>query len=173
MPENEIENKTEVKSAPESAPEAAEGGASQEPTPPSSPASLTFSDELVGSFGEALEADTDEAYRHWGLALYHSIDDAKAHAKSAALGLKPRDALDHYNLGCAHATAGKFKDASRAFEKSLEHDPSLYEAKHNLALAKEQSGEAEAARKLWTEALELADEEESVAIRQHITEISG
>lgn len=173
MPENEIDNTPEVESAAQSAPEAPEAGAGPEPAPPASPASLTFSDDLVGRFGEALEADPEEAYRRWGLALYHSIDDIKAHTKSATLGLKPRDALDHYNLGCTHAAAGKFKDASRAFEKSLELDPNLYEAKHNLALAKEQSGEAEAARKLWTEALELADEEESATIRQHITEISG
>lgn len=171
MTENEIEKTPEAESNIESGAPAAPEAAPPEEKP--SPASLTFSDDLVSRFGGALESDTNEAYQRWGLAMFHSIDEGQAHAELSKLGLEPRDALDHYNIGCTHAAAGRFKDACASLETSLALDPAFYEAKYNLALAKEQTGEAETARKLWTEALELAGEEEAGAIRQHITEISG
>jgi len=170
MTENEIKNASEVQSTPEPAAAAPVAEAGQEV---GSPASLTFSDDLVGRFQEALDGEDKATYRQWGLALYHSIPDEKAHAEASKLGLEPRGALGHYNVGCTQASAGNFKDACGAFEKSLELDPSFFEAKYNLALAKEEAGDAEAARVLWAEALELADEEEGTAIRQHITEISA
>lgn len=129
---------------------------------------------LVERFDQALESDGKKAYETWGLALFHSVPDARAQEQlSGAFGLKPRDALDHYNQGCVLVEKGKMADAAKAFARSAEFDPKFYEAQYNLALALENSGEKAKAVAAWKKAAELAsDDEEAAEIRSHMKEIA-
>lgn len=134
----------------------------------------TLTEQMLEDFQTSLDGDRMSAYRRWGFAMFHSIAPEKAHAELGSLGLKPRDALDHYNLGCSLATREQFAQAAKAFEQALKLDENLVEARFNLALAREKSGEASAAKKLWNEYLEsCTDEQETAEIKNHLSELAG
>lgn len=128
----------------------------------------TFTQSLVEGFEEAIQRQGRKAYETWGVALFHSISDERAHEQLATFGLKPRDGLDFYNQGCHLAAKEKFAEAAAAFAKALEQDPKLNEAQFNLALALEKAGEKNKAAAAWKKALEVCSEEDKAAIREHL-----
>lgn len=138
------------------------------------PEELTMTDHAVERFGKELESDGLETYKRWGFALFHTLDDEKAAKQLVALGIKPRDGLDHYNLGCGHVEAGKFAKAAECFAKAIELDDELNEARFNLALALEKTGDLTGAKKhlmVFLEACEDADE--SAEVRTFLGELAN
>lgn len=73
---------------------------------------------------EAMVADTR---RQW---------DRADHFYEVAAGLTPRPAGVLNNWGFSRLTRGDHRGAERLFLEALQHDPSLYTAKNNLALAR-------------------------------------
>jgi Flp pilus assembly protein TadD len=73
---------------------------------------------------EAMIADTR---RQW---------DRADHFYEVASGLTPRPAGVLNNWGFSRMTRGDHRGAERLFLEALQHDPSLYTAKNNLALAR-------------------------------------
>lgn len=73
---------------------------------------------------EAMVADTR---RQW---------DRADHFYEVAAGLTPRPAGVLNNWGFSRMTRGDHRGAERLFLEALQHDPSLYTAKNNLALAR-------------------------------------
>jgi len=129
---------------------------------------------LVSQFEQALEKDNNEAYEHWGFALFHSMTGERAQRELLKLGLKPRDGLDFYNAGCLLAGEEKFAEAAKAFAKALELTPELEEALFNLALSQEKAGNVNEAKKNWKELLNVVkDEEESGQIKQHLKDLGA
>jgi len=73
-----------------------------------------------------------------GVALYRAGKYAEA-AQSFAASTRPEVKLDAlYNLGNAYFQQGKYSEAMAAYDKVLTAQPAMEEAKHNLALAKQQ-----------------------------------
>ena len=148
-----------------------EGGVETPVAPPEEP---TLTEQLVEQFSSAIDKDGKKAFGRWGFALFHSLSDEKAYAELVRLGFEPRDALDFYNLGCHHAAQKNYSKAIDAFHQSLKLDPDMAEAKYNLALAQENSGDNGNARKTWNQYLEnCEDTEEASEIKSHLTELSN
>ena len=170
MTENEEQTQTTQAEEGKAAPPETEAEAAEE-TPPAEP---PLTEILVDRFEQALESDGDKAYKRWGFALFHSIDDQKAEAQVSRLRGKPRDALDHYNAGCTSAEKRRFADAVRAFATALELDPEFPEAQFNYALAQEKTGDLTAARKSWNKYLDQCENsEEESEIKNHLTELAN
>lgn len=129
-----------------------------------------LSEGLIGAYEQALEADKERALARFGVGLFHSIADDKAQRHLTEIFKLPaRDALDHYNRGCALAARESYADAIKAFVKALELDPQLNDARFNLALATELQGDAAGAKPLWTAYLERCqDEQEAQEIRERL-----
>lgn len=148
----------------EQEPEAAEA-------PPEEPG---LTDILVERFAGELQSDGNDTYRRWGFALYHSLDDTAAQAERVRMGIKPVDALDHYNLGCHLASLEDFTKAANAFAKALELDPEFPEGHYNLALAREKAGQAAKATESYQRYLELIDDpEQSTEVKNHLSELAN
>lgn len=128
--------------------------------------------KLVENYEQAIERDGQAAYGHLGFALFHSISPERAQRELSKLGLKPKDALDHYNQGCARAAEEKFSQAADSFAAALKLNPELKEARFNLALAQEKNGDAAHAKKTWNELLGMLGEEEAAEIRAHLKEMA-
>ena len=77
---------------------------------------------------EALVADSKQNWR--------SAD----HFYEIAAGLTTRPSSVYNNWGYSHLTRENFREAERLFTKALQHDPSLFTAKNNLALARAGQG---------------------------------
>jgi tetratricopeptide (TPR) repeat protein len=125
---------------------------------------------LLERFRETLGAEGEKAYARWGLSLLYSLDDEQIETQRQALGLKPRDALDHYNHGCLLARREQYAEAAKAFEQAVKLDPALAEADFNHAFALECAGQKIPARKAWVAHLEkFADTPDAAEIKQHLT----
>lgn len=129
--------------------------------------------KLVETFESSLDRDAKAAYRHMGFGLFHSIAPDKAQRQLIKMGFKPKDALDHYNIGCVHAMDEKWAQAIESFQAALKLDGDLRDAKFNLALAQEKAGEASASKKTWNDLLSKTEQEEEAAeIRAHLKELA-
>lgn len=134
----------------------------------------TLTDQLVERFNHALDTDHKDAYRRWGFTLFYSLSDEEAHAQQMRLQPQPRDGLDHYNLGCHSASQEKYAKAAEAFAEALKSDPGFAEARFNLALALEKTGDIKGARELWQEHLDRhGDSEDDVEIKARLAETAG
>lgn len=134
----------------------------------------TLSDIQREAFAAAVAANPAEAYKRWGVSLFHSLSDEEAQEQLGVLKINYPDALGHYNQGVKLAEAEKYAQAAKAFAKASELDPTLTEAIYNQALAEEKAGNAGEARKLWNRYLEFCDDaEESAEIKNHLTELAG
>lgn len=130
---------------------------------------------LLEDFKSSLENGPEGTYRRWGYAWMHSMGDEDAMAQRVALGYKPVDALDHYNLGCLQAADEDFGTAARSFGKAIELDATLNEARYNHALALETAGKAADARQAWKAYLEASgelSEEETKQIKDRLTALA-
>jgi Flp pilus assembly protein TadD len=74
-----------------------------------------------------LEAMIADSRRQW---------DRADHFYEVAAGLTPRPAGVLNNWGFSRLTRGDYRGAERLFLEALQHDPNLYTAKNNLALAR-------------------------------------
>lgn len=72
-----------------------------------------------------------------------------------ALFEKPGDAVMHNNLGLALKNQGKYKEALKAYEESLQLKPDYYEAMNNLAVTYEMLGDKKKAKFFYKKALSL------------------
>jgi tetratricopeptide (TPR) repeat protein len=74
-------------------------------------------------------------------------DEGRCHDALAvfdeAIGHFPEDAVLHFNRAVALELLGKLKDAEQSYARCLEINPSYADAHHNLALVKEQLGDAQ------------------------------
>lgn len=132
--------------------------------------SKNLSESLINAYEQALDTEREKAVARLGMGLFHSIGDDKAYRHLTGMFKLPaRDALDHYNRGCALAQEEKYSDAIKAFQKALELDAQLNDARYNIALATELSGDAAGAKPLWNQYLErCSDEQEAQQIRERL-----
>lgn len=136
-------------------------------------AEVSITESLVGIYDLCLNQDNKETFRRLGFALFHSLSDERAFAELQKLGYKPKDALDHYNLGCQQSIAEKFGEAAKSFAQALKLQPEFPEACYNHALALEKSGDGSAARKAWKDYLDsCSDEAEAEQVREHLKELA-
>jgi tetratricopeptide (TPR) repeat protein len=164
------ENKEQENEAAEAAPSLAEGA--EEKLPQDHP--MHHHAQLVSQFRESVEREGEEAYKRWGLPLYHSLPDEEVEAQRRALGVKPVDALDHYNRGCLLAAQEDFAAAAQQFAQAVKLDPEMSEALFNLALAQEKAGRLAEARKSWNQFVErFGDQEEAAQVRDHLAQLAG
>lgn len=152
----------------------AEAQLAPEPPAPAPAEEKTLSDLQLEAFAAAVAADPADAYRRWGVSLFHSLSDEQAQQQLGLLKINYPDALGHYNQGVMLARGEKYAQAAKAFAKAAELDPSLGEALYNQALAEEKAGNTAEARKLWNQYLEFCgDAEESQEIKNHLTELAS
>ncbi len=132
-----------------------------------------LTDVVVEYYSRSVESDSKWAYKHLGYGLYHSIPDAQAFGEMLKMGFKPKDALDHYNMGCHLIAQEKFGEAVKSFSAAVKMDPQLKEAWYNLALAQERDEDVSSAKKSWKELLELlGDHADAEEVKQHLKELS-
>lgn len=135
---------------------------------------IHLTDRVLDYYGKAVERDSKWAYEHIGYALFHSLNDEQAMAELLKLGFKPKDALDHYNMGCKYAAEGKYAEAAKSFAQSVKLNPELKDAQFNHALALEMAGDLNGAKKGWKDIAELyGEEKEAEEIKQHLKELAG
>jgi Flp pilus assembly protein TadD len=90
----------------------------------------------------------ESAHAHRYLALLQLAEGRPGSAllqATRACELAPADPRTWSDLGRAHARAGRFGDAARAFECSLRVDSRHADAWHNLGIARRRLGEDEGA----------------------------
>lgn len=134
----------------------------------------TLSDVQLEAFSASVANDPADAYKRWGMSLFHSLSDEQAQEQLGVLKIGYQDALGHYNQGVMLARNEKYAQAAKAFAQASAMDATLTEAVYNQALAEEKAGNAAEARKLWNKYLEFCDDaEESAEIKNHITELAG
>ena len=93
--------------------------------------------DRVSIWQSAIEAMPDNARAHvnFANALRNDLGDlgrAEEHYR-LALGLRPRNAVAHTNLGCVLAITGRKDEAAEEFNRALEIDPRLSQAREYLA----------------------------------------
>ena len=138
------------------------------------PADPTLSDNLLSRFEDDLAQKGLDAYARWGFALFHSQGDEQSAKARAQLGMKPIDAVDHYNEGCVQAQSGDFAAAAASFKTALEMDSNFGEARFNLGVALDKSGDAAGAREHIKQYLDTLEEpEEADQVRQYLGELAG
>jgi tetratricopeptide (TPR) repeat protein len=111
----------------------------------------------------ALDGQPDEARlrARWSTALAFRAERLRAGAAPGAAGavlaraleIAPDDAGLHEQVGLAHADAGRFDAAARAYEHSLALDPRRPLTLVNLGVARGQLGDAAGAAAAWERAL--------------------
>ncbi|MCL5270727.1 MAG: tetratricopeptide repeat protein [bacterium] len=137
------------------------------------PAPQQLHGRYVELFAESLAKEGEKTYARWGLAMFHSLSDEQVMAQRRALGFKPVDSLDHYNLGCSLAAEAKYEKAVDSFRKAIELRPDFAEAAYNLAMALELAGDKSAARKAWQAYLDrFAADEETTEIKQRLVALA-
>jgi tetratricopeptide (TPR) repeat protein len=123
-------------------------------------------DKAKGAFSE----DIDRSLNRFGFTLFHSLTPELQTRVLKHLGITREDsAKDQYNLGCVLAADGDLTGAITAFATAARLEPDFPEARYNLALALEKSGEMAAAKEQWTAYAELSQNEaEREAVIQHL-----
>lgn len=112
-------------------------------------------DEAMERYGTAIRLHEDNAVAHHNLgallAEQGELDEARAHYRRA-LEIVPdytqarlNLALTHLDLGLAHEARGDLPGAIESFERALEYDPGLVEAREQLHRARERRLRREAA----------------------------
>lgn len=102
-----------------------------------------------------------------GVALYHlgTLELQRSNIRlgtemlEATVALMPDTSQVHNNLGIAYKMAGRFSDASAAFEKALQLDPKQSATYFNLADLASALGQHDAAVSLYRQSLGLAPRE--------------
>jgi tetratricopeptide (TPR) repeat protein len=126
-------------------------------------------DRSVEQYRTEASEDVEKAQDRFGFTLFHSLAPEEKVLHLKKLGFEPRDAIDHYNLGCAEALQENFEAAIAHFEKALAEKPEMAEAVHNLALTLEKAGRMADAKSRWSKAMELTrSSEERSQIESHI-----
>lgn len=90
------------------------------------------------------------------LCLFLLLTVAVALAASPARADRRDDAKAQVAFGIEVARAGLWREAVFRFERAVEIDPTYAAAYNNLAVAYEQAGEIDKARRAYEKALELA-----------------
>lgn len=111
-------------------------------------------------FRQSLEAEGDNAYDRWGFSMLFGLNEEDAHQQLKSLGFESTDALGCYNEGCVAAQAEDFAKARELFAKACAADPELTDARFNLAIACERTGDNQAARTEWLAYLENCEDED-------------
>ncbi len=131
-------------------------------------------DENLGRLRNALIGEGADAFARYGFALFHSLPADEQILHKEAMGMAPRDATDHYNLGVAYAMREQYDKALTHWRTAFRQDPELHQALFNMAVLAENAGKMADARKhyqAYCEAIDDADEAEQV--RSHLAEIGG
>lgn len=111
--------------------------------------------ESAGRLAEALEAverslalaPTRDAYMLGARLAYNRKEDARSSAwTEAVLSENPADAGALYNRGLLAHRADQYNDARTAYVTALRHDPTLADARYNLALLVWEHGAKDEAR---------------------------
>ncbi len=92
------------------------------------------------------------------LAGSKKLKEAEA-ALQEALGIDPKSAMFHLNLGNLQDQAGRKDDALKSYLKTLELDPKNVNALYNLGLLHVEMGKLNEAKLSFTEALKLSPDD--------------
>ena len=98
-------------------------------------------------------------------------DDQRAQSEfELAITQSEKPAIPHSNLGILYMTIDKFDQAIKAFDSALRADANLLDAKYNLAIAHEKTGNVDSAREhLGQLARLLSDDPEVTSALERLT----
>src|SRR5262249_55920189 len=110
-------------------------------------------------FEAAVAAHPDDAEPLQALCQHlfaHGTPAEAEHALRDLIGLDPRDAAAHHNLGTLFLRTRRYGDAVRAYEESLRHRPDAPATHLYLGYALKEAGRLDRAVAAWEQALRLA-----------------
>jgi len=120
----------------------------------------------IAQFEHALEVDRNYAPAHAAMGMAYALgfqqknqgkdwlDNAKSHCERA-LAITPQLAEGHTCLGNVYASSGRYEDAVKEYQHSLDLDYNSDEALRSLAQAYQALGNATAAESAYREAITL------------------
>jgi len=137
------------------------------------PTHATLYERETALFGEMLRKGSERALDRYGLTYFYSLPPEDHFLQRQQLGYKPELAIDHYNLGLAHACKGDMGQAVACWKQALKGDPDLAEAHFNLGLAAQQAGDNKTARTHLAKFLELEPHDEDAQETERILQEIG
>ena len=131
-------------------------------------------DTLLERFRTAMNSEQDDAFKRYGLALFHSLAPEEQFLAKEELGIKCKDAVDFYNLGLAYASKEDYEKAISCWTQALKGDPEMADVHYNIAVANERLKNLSAARTHYKRYLgSIDDAEETERINQHLAELGS
>ena len=115
---------------------------------------------------QGIRSAPEDGTLHNNLGFIYLIieDDRRAQSElELAITHSEKPAIPHCNLGTLYMTTNKLNLAIKAFESALQIDTNLFDAKYNLALANEKSGNVEVAQEQLRELAQLLSDDPDVA----------
>jgi tetratricopeptide (TPR) repeat protein len=131
----------------------------------------TLYNQNLETFRGLLGQTPERAYNTYGLSMFYSLSPREITREKYRLGVRPKTAMDFYNLGVLASQEGRHEEALKLYQQAVEAGGDLPELFFNLGLTHEHLKQKAKAADAYQKFADLSKKDEDEEVRNEIREI--